>query len=110
MLSKTTQNGLTSFYALFFNSTARTATFEYRHEGLDVGFRVLVLQDVNLADGDFHHVAVSVLGDSFALFIDGRLHDSQRRSLIAALEDGPGVAFAGRRLQRAPRYAGMVLA
>ena len=108
VFAKTTQSGLTSFYALYLNSTQQTAYFEYRHESLDEGFRTISLPQVNLADGQFHHVAVAVFGSDFALFIDGRLH-SPRRTLIAALQDGPGILFLGRRVQRPSRFAGVVL-
>ena len=63
---------------------------------------------MNVADGQFHHLTVAVFGDNFALFVDGQLH-SPRRTLIAALEDGPGVLFLGRKLQHSSRFAGVVL-
>lgn len=39
---------------------------------------------------------MSVFGAHFALFVDGQLQFSL--SLIAALEDGPGIFFIGRTL------------
>lgn len=107
IFAKTTQSGLTSFYALYLNSTQQTARFEYRHESLEEGFRTLVLPQVNVADGQFHHLTVAVFGDNFALFVDGQLH-SPRRTLIAALEDGPGVLFLGRKLQHSSRFGGLM--
>ena len=108
VFAKTTRSGLTSFYALYLNTTQQTAYFEYRHESLDEGFRTISLPQVNLADGQFHHIAVAVFGNDFALYIDGRLR-SPRRTLIAALEDGPGILFLGRRVQRPSRFAGTLL-
>ena len=105
VFAKTTESGITRFYALFIESAQNTARFEYRPEGLDEGFRTLSLQDVNVADGEFHHIGVSVFGDTFALFIDGKLHSSRQR-LIAALEDGPGMLFLGRRMGDQSRFAG----
>ena len=81
------------------------AYFEYRPEGLDEGFHVLSFPNVSIADGQFHHIAASVSGKSFELFIDGQSH-STPHELTAALEDGPGVFFLGRKVQNPSRYAG----
>lgn len=108
VFAKTSLSGLTIFYALFLNSSARTARFEYHPEGLDSGFRSLEFQNVQLDDAALHHFAISVFGSSIALFIDGVLHNGQRRTLVATLEDGPGVTFLGRRLQSTTRYNGLM--
>lgn len=105
VFAKTTASGLTTFYALYLQSSEQRARFEYRPEGLDQGSRTLTLDDVNLADGDFHHFAITVYGMDFALFVDGRLHRS-RVSLIGTLEDGPGILHVGRRLNNPTRYSG----
>ena len=105
VFAKTTVSGLTTFYALFLNSTERRAYFEYRPEGLDQGSRTLVLDDIDFADGSFHHFAVTVYGANFALYVDGRLHRS-RTVLIAPLEDGPGVLFLGQKLNHPSRFSG----
>ena len=105
MFAKTTPSGLTSFYALFLDSTEQSAFFEYRPEGLDEGFRTLLLERVNLSDGQLHHIAMTVFGNSFSFFVDGELHSTL--SLIAALEDGPGEVFLGRRIQDDSRFAGV---
>ena len=47
---------------------------------------------------------MSVFGADFALFVDGQLLVSQ--SLIATLEDGPGVLYLGRRLGDDSRLEG----
>ena len=107
MFGKTTVSRLTTFYALYLDSVEQTALFEYRHEGLDQGFRTLLLEDVAIADGTIHHIAVEVFGDNFALFVDGGLHS--RHQLIAALEDGPGETFLGQRQEDSDKYAGTVL-
>lgn len=104
VFAKTTISGLTTFYALFLNSTEQRAYFEYRPEGLDQGFRTLVLEGVNFADGNFHHFAITVYGMDFAFFVDGRLHGA--RSLVGTLEDGPGVLYVGRKLNNPTRYSG----
>ena len=106
VFAKTTPTGLTTFYALFLNSNDQTVSFEYRPEGLDEGSRSLVLQNVNIFNGDFHHLAVSVFGDSFALFVDGQIYGS-RRLLLGALEDGPGTVMIGRRLGSNTRFQGV---
>ena len=108
VFAKTSLSGLTVFYALFLNSSARTARFEYHPEGLDSGFRSLEFRNVNFTDATLHHFAVSVFGSSVALFVDGVLHNSQRRTLVATLEDGPGTTLVGRRLQSATRYSGLM--
>lgn len=108
VFTKTSFTGLTVFYALFLNSSARTARFEYHPEGLDSGFRSLEFQNVNFADTAFHHFTISVFGSSVAFFVDGVLHNNQRRTLVATLEDGPGVTFVGRRLQSSSRYSGLM--
>lgn len=59
---------------------------------------------MDVSDGSFHHIAVSVFGAHFALFIDGQQRFSL--SLIAALEDGPGVLFIGRTLGDTSRLEG----
>ena len=105
MFAKTTVSGITSFYALYLNSEGQSATFEYRHEGLEEGFRTVFLTEVNLADGRFHHIAVSVYGRGFALYVDGQLHGGPRM-LIASLEDGVGVFFLGRRQGHLSRFSG----
>lgn len=107
VFAKTTLSGLTTFYGLRLNSTEGRAYFEYHPEGLEQGSRTLTLDGVNLADGEFHHFAVTVYGMTFALFLDGRLHQS-RRSLIGTLEDGPGVLHIGRKLSDPTRYSGRV--
>ncbi len=104
IFAKTTTTGLTTFYALFLNSLERTATFEYRPEGLDEGSRSLVLQDVSVTDG-LHHIAISVYEDSVALYLDGRLHRA-RMPLLRVLEDGPGTVVIGRRLGSITRFQG----
>lgn len=106
MFSKTTGSGITSFYSLFLNPLDQIALFEYRHEGLDEGFRTVLLPQVDIADGQFHHLTVSVYGSSLALFIDGQLHLDQHMQLIAALEDGPGVFFLGRKQGDSSRFSG----
>ena len=103
--AKTTQSGLTSFYALSLDSEEQSAEFEYRHEGLEQGFRTLPLREVNVADGRFHHIATSVYGNAFALYIDGQLHGSPPM-LIAALEDGSGVLYLGHRQANTSRFSG----
>lgn len=104
LFAKTTQTGLTSFYTLRLNSDEQTIYFDYRPEGLDEGFRTLALSGIDLSDGSFHHIAVSVFGADFALFVDGQLLESQ--SLIATLEDGPGVLYLGRKLGDDSRLEG----
>ena len=59
---------------------------------------------MDISRGGLHHVAVSVFGADFALFMDGQLQFSQ--SLIAVLEDGPGVLFIGRKLGEDRRLEG----
>lgn len=105
IFAKTTESGLTSFYALYLDSIAQTALFEYRHEGLDEGFRVLTITGVALGDGTSHHLALLVFGDRLVLFVDGHVH--REETLIAALEDGPGELFLGQRRDSSLRYEGM---
>jgi len=105
VFAKTTQSGLTSFYALYLDSEEQSAEFEYRHEGLEQGFRTIPLREVNVADGRFHHIATSVYGNAFALYIDGQLHGSPPM-LIATLEDGSGVLYLGRRQAHTSRFSG----
>ena len=105
IFAKTTVTGLTTFYALYLNSSEQRAYFEYRPEGLDQGSRTLILDGVNVADGNFHHFAVIVYGMDFAFFMDGHLHRSRER-LIGALEDGTGVLYIGRKLNNPSRYSG----
>ena len=104
LFAKTTQTGLTTFYSLRFDSNEQAVYFDYRPEGLDEGYRTVVLAGVDISRGGLHHVAVSVFGADFALFIDGQLQFSQ--SLIAVLEDGPGVLFIGRKLGEDRRLEG----
>ena len=104
LFAKTSQTGLTTFYGLRFDSEEQTAYFDYRPEGLDEGYRTLVLSGVGIAGGGLHHVAVSVFGADFALFIDGQV--IFRQSLIATLEDGPGVLFIGRKFGEVSRFRG----
>lgn len=106
VFAKTTLTGRTIFYALFLNSWDRTAYFQYRPEGLEQGFRTILLQDIELTDGLFHHIAVSIFGNSLGLYIDGRLHKSQRQTLQGTLEDGTGILLIGRRLTSSTRYQG----
>jgi len=87
------------------NSIDNSITFGYRPEGLDEGSRSLVVEDVRIADGAFHHVGVSVFGDSFALFINGRLVGLRQR-LIGPLEDGPGRVMIGQKLNNELRFQG----
>ena len=105
VFAKTTQSGLTSFYALYLDSEVQSAVFEYRHEGLEQGFRTIPLSEINVADGRFHHIATSVYGNAFALYIDGQLHGSPPM-LIATLEDGSGVLYLGRRQAHTSRFSG----
>ena len=78
----------------------------YRHEGLEEGFRSSPLLGINVADRRFHHIAVSVFGSNFALYVDGQLHPDSRM-LVARVEDGSGVVFLGRRVQDRSRFSGM---
>ena len=105
LFAKTTPTGLTTFYSLCLDSEEQTAYFDYRPEGLDEGYRTLALSGVNLSGNTLHHVALSVFGDNFAFFLNGQLLFSQ--TLIAALEDGPGIVFIGRRLGEDTRFEGM---
>ena len=66
-----------------------------------------MLSGVVISGSGLHHVAVSVFGADFALFIDGQIVFS--RSLIAALEDGPGVLFIGRKLGDISRFKGKTI-
>ena len=104
LFAKTTQTGLTTFYALRLSSNEQAIYFDYRPEGLDEGFRTLSITGIDLSDGQLHHIAVSVFGANLALFVDGQLYTTQ--SLIAALEDGPGVLFLGRKLGAESRLEG----
>ncbi len=97
-------SGLTTFYGLYLDSLQQMVRFEYRHEGLDQGFRVLTIGGVSLADGAPHHLALLVFGDRLVLFVDGQVHSQQ--TLIAALEDGPGDFFLGQKRGSPLRYAG----
>ena len=105
VFAKTTQSGLTSFYALYLDSEVQSAVFEYRHEDLEQGFRTIPLREVNVADGIFHHIATSVYGNAFALYIDGQQHGSPLM-LISALEDGSGVLYLGHRQANNSRFSG----
>lgn len=107
LYAKTTPTGLTTFFALRFASDSQTVYFEYRPEGLDEGFRTVIMTGVDVTDGGLHHVALSVFGDDLTLFLDGRPRLSQ--SLIASLEDGPGVFFIGRKLGDDTRLQGTVV-
>ena len=64
----------------------------------------MVLAGIDVSGGEFHHVAVSVFGSGLAVFVNGQQRFSQ--SLIAALEDGPGVLFIGRKLGDNSRLQG----
>lgn len=108
VFAKSASVGLTVFYALRVNSTTETAYFEYGHEGLDEGFYTLALEGVRLTSGSLHHIAVLVFEGDFALYLDGRLHSGWHR-LLAAVQDGTGVAFLGRKLQDPARFSGMLL-
>lgn len=105
VFAKTTVTGLTTFYGLRLSSTQQRAFFEYRPEGLEQGSRTLTLDGINLADGELHHLAVTVYGRDFALFLDGRLHQSPIR-LVGVLEDGPGILYIGRKLNSPTRFSG----
>lgn len=105
LFAKTTPTGLTTFYSLYFNSNDQTAYFEYRPEGLDEGYRTVVLNGIDVSNDGFHHIAVSVFGNDLAVFVDGKQRFSQ--SLIASLEDGPGVLFIGRKLGEDSRLQGI---
>ena len=104
LFAKTTPTGLTTFFGLRLDSETQTVYFDYRPEGLDEGYRTVAVTGVNVSDGRLHHVAVSVFGSDLILFLDGRSHLQQ--SLIAALEDGPGVFFIGRKLGEETRLQG----
>ena len=106
MYAKSTPTGLTKFHALYLNSTNQSVQFQYHPEGLPSGYRTLNVPGVNAADGSFHHVAVSIYGSSFALFVDGVLVGQQRYTLDAALEDGNGVFYLGRTVMSSPLYSG----
>ncbi len=105
VFAKTTLTGLTTFYALYLNSSEQRASFEYRPEGLDQGSRTLILNGVSVDDGNFHHFAITVYGMDFALYVDGVVHGSHV-SLIGTLEDGPGTLNIGRKLNSPYRYSG----
>ena len=105
LFAKTTPTGLTTFFALRFDSGAQTVYFEYRPEGLDQGFRTVAMTDIDVSDGGLHHIAISVFGSDLTLFVEGQ--PRFRQSLIAALEDGPGVFFIGRKLGEETRLQGM---
>ena len=63
------------------------------------------MTDVDVSDGRLHHIAVSVFGSDLVLFQNGRV--KFRQSLIAALEDGPGVLYIGRKLGDDSRLQGI---
>ena len=109
MYSKSTPTGLTQFHALYLNSSNQSVQFQYHPEGLPSGYRTINVPGVNFADGSFHHVAVSVYGNSFALFVDGVLL-GKRYTLDAALEDGSGVLYLGRTVMESLRFSGNRLA
>ena len=87
-----------------FNSREHAVYFDYHPEGLDEGQRTLALPDIRVSDGELHHIAMSVFGADFTLFLDGEMRASL--SLVAALEDGPGVLFLGRKLGDESRFEG----
>lgn len=105
IFAKTTLTGFTTFYALLLNSSEGRVYFEYHPEGLSEGFRTLVVDGVDISDGTFHHFAVSVYGVSFALYLDGRVHNS-RDTLLNTLEDGPGILYLGTKLNNPNRFSG----
>ena len=106
--AKSTPSGLTEFHALYLNSTSQSVQFQYHPEGLQSGYNTLNVAGVNIADGSFHHVAVSVYGNSFALFVDGLLL-GQRYTLNAPVEDGVGVFYLGRTVAISPLFSGTVM-
>lgn len=92
--AKATASGVTRFYALKLSSEGdSTALFEYRPEGLDAGFRTVAIPDVGVADGNTHNLLVSVYGNAFFLFLDGKLHFQS--FLVGPVEDGPGSLLVG---------------
>ena len=93
MFAKTTTSGVTRFYTLRLNLAGGTALFEYRPEGLDVGFRTASIPGFALVDGQFHHLAVSVYDSTLLVYLDGRLH--YQTMLTGAVEDGQGVLHLG---------------
>ena len=93
LFAKSTTNGVTRFYALKLSSEDDTALFEYRPEGLDEGFRTVLVPDVDFADGVTHTLLVSVYGNAFFLFVDGNLHFQSL--LVGPVEDGPGSLLLG---------------
>lgn len=93
VFAKTTSSGLTRFYALRLNSAEGTALFEYRPEGLNGGFRTTSIPGLTVADGQFHHLAVSVYDNGLSVYLDGQLH--HQTTLTGALEDGQGIVSIG---------------
>ena len=104
VFAKSTTNGVTRFYALKLSSDDSTALFEYRPEGLDAGFRTVLIPDVNLADGGAHTLLVSVYGSALFLFVDGSLH--HQSLLVGPVEDGPGSLLLGTVLGSSAFFSG----
>ena len=105
MFAKSTTNGVTRFYALKLSSDDNTGLFEYRPEGLDAGFRTVLIPDLNVADGDSHTLLVSVYGNALFLFVDGNLHFQSE--LVGPVEDGPGSLLLGAALGSSASFSGM---
>ena len=94
IFAKSAGEGTTRFYALHLNSVSQTAKFEYRPEGLDSGFRTVMFSDIDIADGLFHHIAVTVYGDYFLFYLDGAV--AYQTILSGVVEDGPGKLCFGK--------------
>ena len=93
VFAKSTTSGLTRFYTLRVNAAEGTALFEYRPEGLDIGFRTASIPGLALADGQFHHLVVSVYGRTLLVYLDGRL--LHQAVLTGVVEDGQGTLHLG---------------
>ena len=83
LISKASSDGLDRTYSV--SVTETSVVFDYLPSNAESGFSTLVFSDLDLLSSFWHHVAVTVFEDDFALYINGTIE--QASGLIAAIDD-----------------------
>ena len=83
MVSKASNNGDDRTYAV--SVTESSVVFDYLPETVDSGYSTLTLNNLDLSSSYWHHIAITVYSDDFALYINGTFEKAL--GLVASIDD-----------------------
>ncbi len=83
MASKSSSNGDDRTYAV--SVTESSVVFDYLPNTVDSGYSTVTIDNLDLSSVYWHHIAIAVYSDDFALYINGTFEKAL--GLVASIDD-----------------------